>query len=347
MNINEQIIELKKELGKRVVIPAHHYQNPEIVELADFVGDSYKLAIDCSRTAAEFIIFCGVYFMAEAADILSEDEQIVLLPEISAGCPMADQINSQQASIVLQKISGCTTKQIAPVVYMNSTAEIKGFCGKYGGSVCTSSNAEKIVKHFLNQDKVVFFAPDFNLGINITEKLGLKDKEIVKVTSDFQCTGNPDKAKLFIWDGFCYVHKRFLVSDIISLREKYHDIKIIVHPECDRELIQEADDSGSTQKIYEDIKNAPPGSIWGVGTEYNFVQRIAGEFSDKTILPLRKSICRDMSMITPQNLLKTLQSVHSHLQKKTTLEGIVQVPKSLKIDAAKALNKMIEIVEET
>lgn len=347
MTLNEQILELKKELGKSIVIPAHHYENPEIVEVADFVGDSYKLAADCAKIDAEFIVFCGVYFMAEAADLLSSSTQKVLMPDIEARCPMADQIGYQQADKVFQKISGCTTRQIAPVVYMNSTAEIKSFSGKYGGSVCTSSNAGKIIKHFLDQDKVVFFAPDYNLGNNTANELGLKDKEIVKVTSDFQCVGgNPSQAKIFIWDGYCYVHKRFLVNDILDLRTKNPGIKIIVHPECDREVVINSDDSGSTQKIYEEIKKSPTGSIWGVGTEFNFVQRIAWEFPDKTVLPLRKSICGNMAKITPEKLLKILQSVQSHLQKKTALEGIVQVSESMKNNAARALHKMIEIVEK-
>lgn len=345
MKINEQILEFKKELGKRIIIPAHHYENPDIVKVADFVGDSYKLAADCAKSDADFIIFCGVYFMAEAANVLSNPRQEVLMPDITARCPMADQIGFQQSAKVFQKISGCTTRQIAPIVYMNSTAEIKSFAGKHGGSVCTSSNAGKVIQHYLDQDKVVFFAPDFNLGINTVKNLGMKDEEIVKITQEFQLIGDPAKAKIFIWDGFCYVHKRFLLSDIVDLKAEYPGIKIIVHPECDREVVINSDDSGSTQKIYEEIKKSPTGSVWGVGTEYNFVQRIADEFSDKTVLPLRKSICANMAKITPEKLLKTLQSVYSHLQKNTALEGIMQVHESIKSDAAKALHKMIEIVE--
>jgi quinolinate synthase len=346
MNINEQILKLKKELGDRIIIPAHHYENPEIVAMADFVGDSYKLAVDCSKVDTEFIVFCGVYFMAEAADILSSSQQKVIMPDIAARCPMADQIGSQEATHAWQKISGYTTKKIAPVVYMNSTAEIKGFSGKHGGSVCTSSNASKIVQYYLDHDQVVFFAPDFNLGINTAKSLGLKQDEIVKVTGDFHCVGNPHKAKMFIWDGYCYVHKRFLVSDILEMRFKYPSIRIIVHPECDRGVVQEADDSGSTQKIYDEIKKSATDSVWGVGTEYNFVKRIADEFPDKTILPLRKSICANMAKITSDKLLKTLKSIRSNSKKNKALAGIVQVEESMKTDAAKALRKMIDIVEK-
>jgi len=312
--------------------------------LADILGDSYKLAVDCSKTTADFIVFCGVYFMAEAADILSGSHQKVLIPEIEARCPMADQIALKQATEAFQKITELTHKTSAPVVYMNSTAEIKSFCGTHGGAVCTSSNADKIVRHFLEEGKIVFFAPDFNLGSNTADKLGLSASEIVKISPDLNFEGDISQAKMVIWDGFCYVHKRFTTGDIADLRSKYPNIRIIVHPECDRKVVALADDSGSTQKIYNEIKNSPDGSVWGVGTEYHFVQRIADEFPQKTILPLRRSICSNMAKITLQNLWQSLQTVHSHLKKNSALEGIVQVEEKIKFGAALALNKMIEIV---
>ena len=346
MILKEDIIRLKQELGEKVVIPAHHYQNPEVVNVSDFVGDSYQLAVDCSHTAAEFIIFCGVYFMAEAADILSDKKQTVIMPALDARCPMADQIGFNQMKSAFELIKKMTSKPIAPVIYMNSNAEVKNFCGNQGGSVCTSSNAAKIVHYYLARGKAVFFAPDFNLGMNTANQLKLTPEEVVTVTQDFKLLGIPERAKIFLWDGFCYVHKRFMLSDIDNLRQNYPNIRIIVHPECDVEVVQAADDVGSTAKIYAEIKKSAAGSVWGVGTENHFVQRIAAEFPDKIVLPLRKSICGNMAKITLEKLLKSLQSVQSHLQTKADLKGIVQVVEKTKTNAYKALHKMIEIVEK-
>lgn len=344
--ILQQIQNLKNELGNKMVIPAHHYEMPEIVALSDFLGDSYKLAVDCSKVSAEFIVFCGVYFMAEAADVLSKPEQTVIMPDNSARCPMADLIDFEQANRAFQIITEQNTTELVPVVYMNSTAEIKHFCGSHNGSVCTSSNAAKIVQHFLDQGKNVFFAPDFNLGINTARKLKLDDEEIATVSKDLKLIGNPQKARLFLWDGYCYVHKQFSLEDIDNLRKKYENIKIIVHPECDEEVVNASDDAGSTAQIYQAIKKSPAGSIWGVGTEYNFVKRINYEFTDKTIIPLRKSICRDMSIITPEKLLETLHSIKSYLSGQNHLKGIVLVKNDIKQEAVKALKKMIQIVEK-
>jgi quinolinate synthase len=343
--IIDQILTLKQELGNRIVIPAHHYQIPEIVAVADFVGDSYKLAVDCSNSTAEVIIFCGVYFMAEAADILSDDNQIVIMPTTAARCPMADQIGIEQAQKAYHKIAQKTKKKIAPVVYMNSNAEVKSFSGSLGGSVCTSSNAAAVVRHYLKQDQAVFFSPDFNLGINTARQLNLAEEEIIKITQDFEIQGNPTKGKIFIWDGFCYVHKRFILNDIRELRQQNPGVRIIVHPECDEEIVQSADDAGSTARIYNEIKKSPASSVWGVGTEYHFVKRIAEEFADKTVLPLRKSVCGNMAKNTLSNLLESLLSVRSYYLRKTRLNGIVSVAEATKSNAAIALKKMIEIVE--
>jgi quinolinate synthase len=346
--INNQILKLKRELGNRIIIPAHHYEDPKVVEVADFVGDSYKLAVDCAKTDAEFIVFCGVYFMAEAADVLSQPNQKVIMPDLAAGCPMADQINKKQAEEASKVIQKRSSKQIVPVVYMNSFADIKSFCGERGGSVCTSSNASEVIEFYLKQDNAVFFAPDFNLGINTARKLGLNDDEIVKIGTDLNIENNydPDKVKLYIWDGLCHVHKVFAVQDIVELRAEYEAIKIIVHPECDRGVVNNSDISGSTQKIYNEIKNSPAGSVWGVGTEYNFVQRIADEFPDKTVLPLKRSICHNMAKITSEKLLTSLGSINAHIEEGLELKNIVSVDEEDKGNAANALNKMIEIVEK-
>ncbi|MCK4311837.1 MAG: quinolinate synthase NadA, partial [Candidatus Cloacimonetes bacterium] len=234
-----------------------------------------------------------------------------------------------------------------PVVYINSSAEVKSFCGEKGGSVCTSSNAAKITEHFLDKGKAVFFSPDFNLGINTARKLEISDDKVVKVKRDLklETTGNIKSGTLFIWDGSCYVHKEFTAVDVTSLRGEYPDINIIVHPECDEDVVDLADISSSTQRIYDEIKKAPSGSKWGVGTEFHFVERIAREFTDKQIMPLRKSICIDMAKITPEKLLDSLVSVSNYLEGKSSLKYEIKVKESFKENAALALKKMIKIVE--
>jgi len=347
MNIVENIKELKSKLGSRVVIPAHHYQTQDIVTLADFVGDSYKLAVECCKKKSEFIVFCGVRFMAEGAEILAEKNQKILLPDLSAGCPLANHINKKQMEEALKGISKFTKNAIAPVVYMNSSSEVKEICGSYDGSVCTSSNAKKIVKYFLSQKRSVFFAPDYNLGINTAHEIGLPQNGIIKVKKDFSFTEMDqfDSPRLFIWDGNCRVHKRFIMSDIEEFKRTYIKGKIIVHPECDEEIVNSADLSGSTAKIYSEIKNSPSDSIWGVGTEYHFVDRIAKEFPDKTIVPIRNSICMNMAKTTLEKLYETLKNVDQFLNGKKELKNQIIIDEIQKVNARKALKKMIEIVE--
>ncbi|MCD4796870.1 MAG: quinolinate synthase NadA [Candidatus Cloacimonetes bacterium] len=231
----DEIKSIRSKLGNSVVIPAHHYEFPDVVALSDFVGDSYKLAVECSRLDSDFIVFCGVKFMAEGASLLCKKHQKVLIPEMSAGCSMAKMIDIVAARMVYEKIRNEFNEQVVPVVYVNSYADVKSFCGEKSGATCTSSNAAKIITYFLEKDKTVFFSPDFNLGKNTAFKLGIKEEEIIKVYRDlsFDRSCNPKKAKIFIWDGFCYVHKNFKVSDIEKLKNLYRNINIIVHPECD------------------------------------------------------------------------------------------------------------------
>lgn len=344
----EYIKEQKSRLGSRLVMPAHHYQVQDVVELSDFRGDSYKLAVDCSKAEGEFILFCGVKFMAEGASILASSEQKVLIPDVLAGCPMANMIDEKLARGAYDKMSSLTTKAIAPIVYMNSYADMKSFCGEKGGTVCTSSNALKIVKHYLAQEKAIFFFPDYNLGINTASELNLTTDEVAKVKRDLtiEYTGDDySKVKMFLWDGFCHVHKEFTVGDIEHLRTEDKDINIIVHPECDKEVVDNSDYSGSTQKIYNTIKDAADGSSWGVGTEYNFVARIAAEFPSKRVVPLRKSVCMNMEKITLLNVAECLQSIRGYIDEGTPLKNEIRVSSEYKENSKKALQTMIEIVE--
>ncbi len=344
-DIIEKIKELKKTLGDSVVIPAHHYQKIEIVRLSDFVGDSYKLAVDCSNTESEFIVFCGVRFMAEGAQLLAKKYQKIIMPDLDAGCPLADMIDSQIAEKLYRKISKSCKREIIPIVYINSYSNMKSFCGQKDGSVCTSSNAGKIIEYYLSQDKAVFFSPDYNLGINTARQLKIPSDKIVKIENDLTIEPGKDlkDIRLFIWDGFCYVHKVFTTDDISKLRERYPGINIIVHPECDEEVVNSSDISGSTQKIYQTIKDSPQGSIWGVGTELNFVSRIAEDFKDKKIIPLRNSPCKDMEKINLTNLVQSLSSILDYKTGKGKLKFEVKVHEDFQLPARKALKKMIEI----
>ncbi|MBF0228261.1 MAG: quinolinate synthase NadA [Desulfamplus sp.] len=365
----KEVMEIKQELGKSVVIPAHHYEMDDIVKMADFLGDSYKLAVDCAATEAEYIVFCGVMFMAEGASLLAKPHQKVLIPDKSAGCPMAEMIDAIQAEKVYSKLSNLCDREIIPIVYMNSYADMKAFCGKRGGTVCTSSNAAKIVKYFLDQGKSVFFAPDYNLGINTANQLNINKDEIVTVdkklsfdNDSFSNSSDCKNAKMFVWDGFCHVHKVFTVDDINSFRQTYSqsrdgansisvgekNINVIVHPECSEEVVNASDYSGSTSMIWKTVKAGKEGSVWAVGTELRFVERMANEFKDKTVVPLRKSVCHNMSKITLAKLRDTLKSILD-IKSGRIKDGIqldeIKVAEEYKENAKKALELMIDIVE--
>jgi len=343
MDTMQRIIELRKELGDRVVIPAHHYQKKEITDIADFIGDSYRLAVDVSASNAEYILFCGVHFMAEGAAVLAKAHQKVVMPNPSAGCPMADMITYEQAQQTLENIRSKTQREIIPVVYMNAHARLKAFCGQHGGSVCTSSNARKILEYYLSQDKGVFFFPDQHLGRNTATEMGLSQDDISLIDKELLIPVGNKQAKVFLWDGCCPIHQEFNVKQIHLLRKKFPGITVIVHPEVNSATAQEADMKGSTEYIYNVVKKSPPGSAWAIGTEYSFVSRLAFECADqgKTIVPLETSICNDMSMTTPQLLLETLEQIRDgNIENK-----LVIVDRTVREDAKKALQQMIAIAE--
>lgn len=341
------IQKMKLDLKDKILIPVHHYQSPEIVQFADLVGDSYKLAVNCSRADKEFIIFCGVLFMAEGASILAKENQKILIPEPAAGCPMAEMADLELTEKAFHKIEKVTGKKAAVVLYINSYADIKNFCGRNNGSVCTSSNAPKIIEYFLRDDKVIFFLPDYYLGKNTAVNMNINDKQVIKVNKDltFEKDKDYENAKIFLWNGFCPIHQRFTVSDIKDLREKYNNIKIIVHPESPEDVVNESDFSGSTEKIYRMVTDSKPGSVWGIGTETTFVSRLALENEDKTIIPLRESRCKNMNKNTPIHLAESLSSVIDYLNGKGKLKYEVRAKEEYIEGARKALNKMIEIVE--
>ena len=346
--LTEYINSAREELGGRLVIPAHHYIAADIVDIADFTGDSYKLAVDVSRTDAEFIVFCGVKFMADGAAILAKSSQHVLIPEPLAGCPMADMITADNAEAALEAIQKVSQRATAPVVYMNSHADSKSFCGRNGGSVCTSSNAKKIVKHYLDRDMNIFFFPDYHLGSNVAQELGIDAKQVARIYSDFTFESDRDlsEVKIFLWNGFCPVHYNFDIEDVERMRQHYPDGKVIVHPESKKAVADMSDLKGSTQYIYDTISRSDPGSTWIVGTELTFVQRIARDFSDRVIEPLKPSPCPNMRKVTLKSTARAVSSVIDYVNGNGGLLNEVHVEQA-HIDGAKiALQRMIEIVEK-
>lgn len=345
--MDERIRKLKEQLGDKLIIPVHHYQRQEIIACADILGDSYKLAVDASNTDTEYIVFCGVKFMAEGAAILAKEHQKIILPDTNAGCPMADMISIDQAEKAMQSIDEFCGKTAAPVVYMNAYGDIKALSGRYDGSVCTSSNAQKIITHYLQKNSPIFFMPDYCLGINTARKLAIPDEQIAIVRQDctIDTTGKPEDIKLFLWDGNCSVHQKFSVNHIERIREEHPGITVVVHPEVKEPVAAAADYAGSTQYIYNTIQKAPAGTVWGVGTEYNFVSRIASEFPDKSIFPIFEAHCTDMEKITIENLRRILEAISDGTIGTRYRDNIVTVPRYIRDNAARSINNMISIVQ--
>ena len=314
----ERAKKARAALGNSAMILGHHYQRDEVIDFADITGDSFKLAqAAADNQSAENIIFCGVHFMAESADILTSEKQRVILPDLAAGCSMADmaaanQVN--QAWKVFEKL-GIASKTI-PVTYMNSSAAIKSFTGENGGTICTSSNAERAMKWAFEKGEKVFFLPDQHLGRNTAVlKLGLKLSDCViwnpwKVNgglSDAELTS----AKVILWRGHCSVHGRFSVENIEQVRQRIAGVKVIVHPECQYEVVSKADVVGSTEMIIKTVTQSPAGSSWAVGTELNLVKRLAANNPDKTVVFLDKDVCycSTMNRIDLPHLLWAMESL--------------------------------------
>ncbi|MCF8068885.1 MAG: quinolinate synthase NadA [Desulfobacterales bacterium] len=340
--IVNKINEKKKDLGGKLIILAHHYQRKEIVALADYIGDSYGLSKQAAADKnAEYIVFCGVHFMAESAEILSQPHQIVQMPDTNAGCWMADMADHYIVEKAWEEVTaflGDTT--VIPVVYMNADAEIKAICGRNGGVVCTSSNAHAAFDWSFERGEKIFFFPDQHLGRNTGNKMGFSPDEMVVWQPGKPLGGNtPEtikKAKILLWDGYCLVHTRFTTHHIAEKRAKYPDAKLVVHPECRQEVVALADAVGSTSFIVDYVKEAPAGSTIIIGTEINLVRRLSDNYPDKNILTLHDSLCPNMYKISPEKLLHTLENIGK--------ENIIKVSDKVKNDAKKALDRMLELV---
>jgi quinolinate synthase len=288
----------KEALGSRVFVLGHHYQRDEVIQFADVTGDSFKLASEAAaRPDAEFIVFCGVHFMAESADILTSPEQKVILPDLAAGCSMADMARLRQVEDAWAAMEAAgVASEVVPVTYMNSSADIKAFCGRHGGAVCTSSNAETALEWAYQQGTKVLFLPDQHLGRNTAVlKMGLTLDDCV-VWDPHRPNGGltPEQlhdAKMILWKGHCSVHGRFTADTIPDLRASIPGVQIIVHPECTHEVVLEADLVGSTEFIIQTVAAAPAGSAWAVGTELNLVKRLAADHPDKRVVFLDKTVC--------------------------------------------------------
>jgi quinolinate synthase len=355
--MDERIAAARKTLGRRVVILGHHYQRDEVMKFADYTGDSFKLARHVSEHPdAEYIVFCGVHFMAESADVLSAPHQQVILPDLAAGCSMADMAAPDQLEMCwsdLQQMgilqggapAGDSDRGALPVTYINSAASIKAFCGERGGVVCTSSNAAATLKWAWERSERVLFLPDQHLGRNTAYKLGVPlDRMVVWDPNEIWGGLEPDavkNARIILWKGHCSVHTRFTVRQIENLRAQHPGLRVIVHPEGPWEVVQAADDSGSTEYIIKTIKESAVGSVWAVGTEIHLVNRLAQQVApERTVLSLDQfgCLCSTMFRVSPNHLLWILEGLVNG-----EVHNRVVVPDEQKEWTKVALDRMLSI----
>lgn len=344
-SIAARIREAKRELGRSLVILGHHYQRDDVIEHADITGDSYKLALEGSRrTDAQWIVFCGVHFMAESADILRQPHQSVILPDKNAGCSMADMAATEDVFEAGAALDRLGLRSVMPVTYMNSSAELKAFCGERGGAVCTSSNCRAVFEWAFAQREQIFFFPDEHLGRNTALAMGIPAERIV-VWDPRRELGGLDEArirnaKVIVWRGWCSVHTKFQLRHVLERRAEDPEIRILVHPEVPQDVVAAADVVGSTETIIRTLEEAPAGSRWAVGTEYHLVNRLAKKLRDKKIVILSKDFCMCATMyrISPQNLLWALDRVIAGEP-----VNVIRVPEATKHWSKVALDRMLQV----
>ncbi len=343
-----RIAAARRALGASTVLLGHHYQRDEVIRFADYTGDSYKLSKIAAETESRYIVFCGVHFMAESADVLGRGEQQVILPDLNAGCSMADMAEIGQVEDCWESLerAGLGDGKLIPLTYMNSAAAIKAFCGERGGLVCTSSNARGAFEWAFARGEKILFLPDQHLGSNTAFAMGITLSEMV-VWDPYQINGgiSPDRlraAKIHLWKGHCSVHQRFLPEHVDAVRAKYPGIQVIVHPECRWEVCQKADGLGSTERLIQYVDEAPEGSMFAVGTEIHLVNRMARRFAEqgKRVITLDDTgcLCTTMYRISPQHLAWALENL---------VEGRVvnriRVKDDVKYWARVALDRMLEV----
>ena len=351
--LGERIAEHKRRFGKQLCILGHHYQRDEIIRHADIVGDSLKLSQQAGRTDARYIVFCGVHFMAESADILSKPQQVVCLPNLAAGCAMAEMADVEDVEACVEEMAELSGgAKVVPITYVNSTAAIKAVTARAGGACCTSSNALNVFAWGLRSadkggagaDKLLC-VPDQHLGRNTAFALGFTAAEDCSVYDPSRPYGGLDaeqarRAKFILWKGYCYVHQCFRKEHVEKVRREMPGVRVIVHPECPRELVALADASGSTEQIIQAVDAAPPGSKWAIGTESNLVERLARRHPEQTVRLLAdtRALCRQMFRIDPAHLLWVLDNLAEG-----RVVNQVTVAPQIAADARGALQRMIDI----
>jgi quinolinate synthase len=346
--LDRRITAAKAALGGRLVILGHHYQRDEVIKFADYIGDSFRLSGEVAKhPGAEFIVFCGVHFMAESADVLSLPHQKVILPDLAAGCSMADMAVIDQLETSWEEIAVLGITDVVPVTYINSSAAIKAFVGARGGIVCTSSNAEATIRWAFAHGTRVLFLPDQHLGRNTAYKMGVPLDQMV-VWDPHEIAGGLsveqlESAKMILWKGHCSVHERFTAAHIARVRAQHPGVRVIVHPEVPWDVVQAADDSGSTEYIIRQVKESVPGSVWAVGTELHLVNRLAHMMKpERTVMSLDPigCLCSTMFRVSPNHLLWVLEGL---------LEGKVHnrivVPDDQKHWTKVALDRMLAVVD--
>jgi quinolinate synthase len=349
--MDDRIADARRELGRDCVVLGHHYQRDEVIKFADYTGDSYKLSKISAQAGGRYIVFCGVHFMAESADILAHPGQQVILPDLNAGCSMADMAEIGQVEHCWEQLErlGVVSSDgegITPLTYMNSTAAIKAFCGERGGLVCTSSNAGAAFRWAFKKTSKVLFLPDQHLGRNTAYAMGIPLSEMV-VWDPYMLNGGltPDRlraAKVILWKGHCSVHQRFLPEHVDNVRAKYPGIQVIVHPECRWEVCQKADQLGSTERLIKIVEDAPTGTMFAVGTEIHLVNRMGKRFAEerKKVITLDDSgcLCTTMFRISPQHLAWALENLVDG-----NVVNRIRVAEDVKYWSKIALDRMLEI----
>ncbi len=337
----------RAQLGDRAFVLGHHYQRDEVIQFADVTGDSFKLARDAAaRPQAEYVVFCGVHFMAESADILTTPQQQVILPDLAAGCSMADMADHQQVLEAWDVLRAAGVADVTvPITYMNSTAAIKAFTGEHGGAVCTSSNAQRALRWAFDRGEKVLFLPDQHLGRNTAvRELGIGLDECV-VFNPHKHDGGLSRdqlraARMILWRGHCSVHGRFTPDNVLEVRRRVPDVHVLVHPECRYEVVEAADVVGSTEAIIKTLDAAPAGSSWAVGTELNLVRRLADRHPDKRIVFLEKTVCycSTMNRIDLPHLVHSLESLA-----RGQVVNRISVHPAVAADARLALDRMLAL----
>lgn len=340
----EELNQLREKLRDQVMVLGHHYQQDDVISFADITGDSLALAKEAQKVDKPYIMFCGVHFMAETADMLTAKHQKVILPDLNAGCSMADMANREQIDRAWEYIQKSTSQKVIPVTYINCSALLKAFVGENDGSICTSSNAEKVISWALEKGEKLMFFPDQHLGRNTCYKMGIKLEDMVIYNPNMLNGGlrpeDIERAKVILWYGYCSVHQGFSATQVRQIKKDSPETTVIVHPECSFEVVQAADDSGSTAYIIEQIKKAPAGAKFAVGTEINLVNRLNQIYPDKEITSLSpyQCLCTTMYRVRPRWLLASFRAID-----RGEPINVISVAENVTKYSMMALDRMLEI----